>query len=317
MHNVTRVTWIVAGLIGVTAGRADAIANFQPSDLIDMPTARVLPHRVPVVTTFMTTYASAARLHTKGSQTVTVGIFDWAEAGLFLESEHEVAGAIKLRVSDEGRHMPAIAVGVQNIGGNDQISEYGTDFFYSSGQANSFYVVGSKRLTWLPDLDLTFHFGVGSGRFRGVTKTSNDVQGVFAGLEFWVTDYLRFVFEEDGADGNIGATFRMNDSFSAHLALAEFESAFNYKRSPMSVDPKVHPKVSFGMNYAFDFLRPPLSRKQAKIKQIRSQQRENAVLEAELERLRARRQDAEERIAAYKAALAKAPPIDRIESGDQ
>ncbi len=317
MHNLTRVTWVIAGLACGAATRAEAIANFQPSDLVDMPTARVLPHRVPVVTTFMTSYASEARLHTKGSQTITVGIFDWAEAAVFMESEQQFTGAVKLRVSDEGRYLPALAVGVQNIGGKEWASEYGADFSYASGQANSFYVVASKRMTWVSDLDLSVHLGVGSGRFRGVTKTSNDVQGVFAGVEFWATDYLRFVFEEDGSDGNIGATFRLNDNFSAHLALAEFESAFNYKRSPASVDPKVHPKVSIGMNYAFDFLRPPLARKQAKIKEIRNQQRENAVLEEELERLRARRLDAEERIEAYREALAKAQPTVRVEGGDQ
>ncbi len=313
MHRVTRITWMITGLIIGAAGRADAIANFQPSDLVDMPTARVLPDRVPVVTTFMTAYSSAVKLHTKGSETITLGLFDWAEVGLFMESEQKFSGAIKVRLLEEGRHMPAIAAGVQNLFANDRISEYGSDFFYASGQANSAYVVMSKQLEWVPDMDVSLHVGIGSGRFRGVTKTSNDVQGVFAGVEFWVTDYLRFTLEEDGADGNIGTSFRLGDNLTLHLALAEFESAFNYKRSPASVDPKVHPKVSFGANYSFSYFRPPLARKEAKVHEIRRQQQENAVLEEELARLQARRQEAEERIAAYRAALANAAAT----SGDQ
>lgn len=312
MHRVTGITWMMAGLIFGAAGRADAIANFQPSDLVDMPTARVLPHRVPVFTTFMTTYSSAARLHTKGSQSIQVGLFDWAEVGVIMETEQKFAGTLKIRLTEEGRLLPAIAAGVQNLFGNDIISEYGSDFFYASGQANSAYIVMSKQLSWLPDIDCTFHLGIGSGRFRGVNTDGNsDVHGIFAGLEFWVTDYLRFVFEEDGSDGNIGTTFKVNDTLAFHLALAEFESAFNHERLPANVDPKVHPKVSFGMNYGVNFFRPPLSRKQAKIKEIRRQQEENEVLEDELERLRARREDAEERIAAYRAALANAQGNDR------
>lgn len=280
-----------------------AIAHFQPSGLIDMPTARILPHRVPVISTSFSMYSSATQFHSKGSETLNLGLFDWAEVGFFAESEQKFAGAVKIRVAEEGRFMPDLAIGVQNLFGPDDISEYGQDFWYADGQANSCYMVMSKRVNWLPELDMSFHAGIGSGRFRGVQTTSNGTQGVFIGMEAWVTDHVRLSFEEDGADGNLGASFYFNETFAAHVALSEFESAFHYDRDPSSNDPKVHPKVVVAMNYTFDFLRPPLARKQSKIREIQRQQEENRVLLDELEGLRARRRDAEARIEAYRAAL--------------
>ena len=282
---------------------------FQPSDLIDMPTSRVLGHRVPVVTMSMLAYASAVQLHTKGGQSVSIGLYDWAEVGFSAETELQFGGFAKVRINHESARLPALAIGVQNLGSEDDISEYGQDFYYAEGQANSYYVVASKSVDIWSNVDVFVHFGMGSGRFRGYETDNSPFAGLFGGAEAWLSDDFRVSIEEDGNDTNIGASFRVNSNLLMHLALNEVEAGFHWQDDRTSPDPKVHPKLSFGMNYLFDFLRPPLSRKEAKIRDIHVQQQENRLLMEELEILRQRRRDAEAKIDAYRNALGDAEPV--------
>ena len=282
------------------------LANFSPlsggcftqSGLIDIPTAYVLPHQVPEVSLSGLLYTDQrGKDHMKGGQMLNLGLFDWVQVGLTNESENNFAGSIRVKLLHDERYLPALAIGVQNITDNEDISEYGQDFTYDRKQNYSAYFALSKKLPIFPALGLTFHGGIGSGRFQAAEgRRAEKLHGIFLGMEMSPVRQLTFIFEEDGLDINMGIVFTPVEGLGIKAAITEIEQNFGLESDTSSRDPKTVTKLALGLSYRFDFFRRSVSRKERLLEVLREQEEENEALQRELEDIRMRRMKAEDEI---------------------
>ncbi|MFH1387089.1 MAG: S-layer homology domain-containing protein [bacterium] len=219
---------------------------------IDIPVAEVLPPGkislsgysayFPFIITDWRSeeYKAAAKL--------TVGLFDNLEVGLTgiynARGIKGATGSFNLKVHDEEEYFPALAVGLQNIGGDKNL------FVLPNQDQNSPYIVGTKHL----DIG-TIHAGIGRGRFVGDEVFSRAMFGIFFGFtkDFYLGNtgqVFSLALEVDGRDVNAGAEYTLSESLTATLAICEIDNVILHH--PYLWDPYnryMTPRLELGFKY--------------------------------------------------------------------
>ena len=281
---------------------------FFQGEFVDIPSSRILPHLAVQGEMAMHAYLSEGWNHSKGSQNISIGILDWAQANISLESEQQVHAGIAVIAYHETRYVPSITLGIQNITDKKDISQFGSDFSshaYDHDQNYSFFASFGKNWDMIPGLPFTTQFGVGSGRFVGSQNISKNFHGIFAGLAVWPSSRICLTAEEDGRDLNAGVLVQLTELLTLRFAVTDIEKAFDPAANSSSKNPGHHTKLAFGISYRFNQLRPELSRKEQLIDTIREERNHNRVLQDELENLRKRRETVEKDLDILKEYLNK------------
>ncbi|RLC42030.1 MAG: hypothetical protein DRH44_04665 [Candidatus Coatesbacteria bacterium] len=153
-----------------------------------------------------------------------VGLLDRIEVGFRYYDSKTFGGFVKAQIWKESAAWPAISVGLSDLSPNKMINSYGesaTDYYHS--QNNSFFVAVSKDLEPVIRVPLTWHIGVGSGRFQGVWRHSIHWQGIFGGIAWRIKPSLRVVAELDGRDFNAGIIWDTPYKFRLSAGVSEIE----------------------------------------------------------------------------------------------
>ena len=280
---------ILAGLVFLlTSSGLHGRAFFQ-GEFVDIPSSELLPHMAFEGDLAMHLYFSKDFNHSKGSQNISAGLYNWVQLGVTLESEQHLLGNACLKVFHETRYIPAITIGIQNISGKSDISQFGSDFVYPHDQNNSMYAAFSKHIDYLPGLPITLQLGIGSGRFVGATERSEWLHGIFAGVAVWPSSRICLTIEEDGKDINAGALLKLHDHLALRFAVTDIEQAYNPNLDVSIIDAGAHTKFVFGLSYQFNQFRPKLSKKETLIETLRNERSQNLILKEEIEELRKRR----------------------------
>lgn len=233
-----------------------------------------------------------------------VGLFGYGQIGLSYLGDGGFTGTAKFAVINEGILVPAFALGVENISGEKYIDcftdENGGMYPYPHSQNYSVYGVISKDLSYLFDIPATASLGIGTGRFVGVIRNgalgvgSQWAHGLFGSVVFRASDALSILFEQDGRDLNIGASYRLSPLFTVQMAWAEFEQAVFPPDNQSGIDVMQNSKFSLSLESRFGPIigarRMELEREQARIERARQRLEElearRRAAEAELQRLR-------------------------------
>lgn len=284
---------------------------FFQGEFVDIPSSRVLPHLAVQGDMAMHAYMSEGWNHTKGSQNISIGLLDWAQANITFESEQNIHANFAIIAYHETRYIPSITLGIQNITQKTDISQFGSDFSDHADDHNqnfSIFAAFAKNWDTLPGLPFITQIGIGSGRFTGSQGVSKNFHGIFAGLAIWPSSRVCLTAEEDGRDLNAGMLIQLTELLTLRFAVTDIEKAFDPNANSHSKNPGHHAKLAFGISYRFNQLRPELSRKEQLIDTIREERNNNRVLHDELENLRKRRETVEEDLEILKDYLNKPEP---------
>lgn len=235
---------------------------------------------------------------------VDVGLFRYCQLGVSYLGDGGIAGTARVAVLNEGMQVPAFAVGIENISGEKYIDcftdENGEMYPYPHSQNFSVYGVLSKDMSYLFGIPATVSLGIGTGRFVGVIKNgalgvgSQWAHGLFGSVVFRASDAFSILFEQDGRDLNLGASYRLSRLFTVQMAWAEFEQAVFPPENQGETDVMQNSKFSLALESRFGPIigarRMELEREQARIERARQRLEElearRRAAEAELQRLR-------------------------------
>ena len=285
---------------------------FSRSGVIDCPDAYVLQH------TEIEAALSAAAYNVQDSTGagnsefmltgyLEVGLFRYAQIGISYLGDGGVAGNVKFAVLQEGISVPAFAIGLENITGEEDIECFkidsaGVEVFYQYDHAQNWsaYGVASKDLSFLLGIPATVNLGIGIGRFVGVVDSgalgigSSISHGLFGSVVYYPNDLFTVAFEQDGRDLNLGVSYKINNFITIELAWAELEQTIFPPENQNKTDIMQNSKVSFGLRSrigpVFGADRITLEREQQRIERARDRLQElearRRTAESELQRLR-------------------------------
>ena len=282
---------------------------FARSGVLDSPDAYILRHTEVEVEFAAAAYTVADTSGGSDSEFaltghIDVGLFDYGQIGVSYLSEGGIAGSVKIALIRESVTVPAFAVGLDNISGEEYIEHFknedGSFYSYDHAQNWSAYGVLSKDFRYLIGVPITLNVGIGIGRFVGVQDNgslgigSEIGHGAFASLVYQPAERFRLVLEEDGRDFNLGLSYELSQVFTVEAAWAEFEKTLFKAETHNSRDIMQNSKFSIGLYSRFGPLfgarRLELEREQQRIQRARARLRElearRRAAEEELQRLR-------------------------------
>ncbi len=248
-----------------------AFAEFnRTSGLIDIPTARILPHlgyRIGTDFSFMLQTDSYEQVFEENMLKASLGLGDIVEVYFdiyttpspWLEDPGHFTAAIGFCHNFYNGQNLDLAWGIHTISYSADVSEIGhgdssswyDDLLYSSGDYKKPYEVGSAFLVSTYSLndkiDLTL--GLGRGRYVGygdIAKYFNSNFyhkkggdwgiGLFGGLKFKVSKDLSFIIEGDGRDINVGSVFKpLPWEFGFALTKCEYFADWNEFRPRVEI----------------------------------------------------------------------------------
>jgi len=135
-------------------------------------------------------------------------------------------GAAEVRFLPETVKFPAVAVGMRNIGGDVDVSSFGTPDVPGGSSVYlppwhtrtwfeqfTAYVVFSKDFYPALGIPIRGHIGLGTGAFQGMyisTYTDSSTwQGVFGAIEYQVRYDFSMALEVNGRDLNFGVLYKL------------------------------------------------------------------------------------------------------------
>lgn len=303
MKSSCRATLLIA-----CAASAGSIP-YSRAGVLDTPDAYVLSHTELQIGLTGTAYSVADTSGATDSEFkitghVDVGLFRFGQAGVSWLDDGGIAGSVKIGVLSEGIQVPAFAIGLENISGNEDIDCFdlpdGTPYPYQHSQNFSAYGVLSKNLQTLVGVPATLSVGIGTGRFVGVIDNgalglgSSVASGFFGSIVFRPSNSFQIAFEEDGRDLNMGMTYDVSRDISVSIAWAEFEMALFPPEDGSEQDIMQNSKFSVSVEGTFGPLfgarQLELEREQQRIERARQRLQEledrRRAAEEELQRLR-------------------------------
>jgi len=209
------------------------------SDLggIDIPTAYILPHgNFNYIQTYNLGFSSEYHQSNALSFSFSFGLYNYFQINVSHYQSHYIAFNIEAKLIDEDfyYYFPAIAVGIENIGGGPQFTKkweifwnqrhYLTDDYDMDFEKNTFYIVFSKKFTFKKQF-IAGHFGYSpnKGRFYGFGPKNWFLKKFFVGIEYSPFSSMRFIFEQDARDWNVGIKYKINNLVSIDAAVTELE----------------------------------------------------------------------------------------------
>ena len=225
---------------------------FTTQGMIKVPDAYVMPHKMAEISAI--TYRAANESESYGTDfagVLNVGIYNWLEFGFVGTANEFYYMNIKGRLIQETETLPAISLGIENLGTGVKVDQVG-DFENTNNvtdlddyRRNSIYFVMSKYsllrgLPFIPYLETNIHLGFGTGRFKGNLELSKQTGGLFGGFEFKPSQYYSILAEMDGYNINAGLSGKYKN-ISACLGLYRLEEL---DRRDL--------KYAFSVKYIFD-----------------------------------------------------------------
>jgi hypothetical protein len=204
-----------------------AAVPFTTLGNMKVPTAYSLPHKM-VEFSMVNYFTPDANQDYRYDIAAAIngGIYDRLTVGLVYNTSKIVYGNLKCQLIFETEVLPAIAIGVDNLGSPikeyrdngkakeaQKIIEYREDYAeiqdFDDYIQNSFYFVATKAtvlrgVPFAPYLETVMHIGMGTRRFYGNTDLSKQLAGFFGGIEFSPSPYFTFFTEMDGYNFNAG-----------------------------------------------------------------------------------------------------------------
>jgi len=285
---------------------------FSRSGVLDTPDAYVLQHTevefelgASAYTIEDTSGASNSEFMVTGH--LDVGLFRYGQLGISFLGDGGIVGNAKVAVLFEGITVPAFAIGLENITGEEyvdcfKIDSAGVERFYQYDHAQNWsaYAVLSKDLSYLMGIPATVNLGIGIGRFVGVIDNgalgigSSVAHGLFGSVVYRPSEMFTVALEQDGRDLNLGASYRLNDYITLQMAWAEFEQTIFPPENQNKTDIMQNSKVSIGIQSTIGPIwgarQLALEREQQRIERARQRLEElearRRAAEAELQRLR-------------------------------
>ncbi|MCK5065160.1 MAG: hypothetical protein KAQ97_07755 [Candidatus Fermentibacteraceae bacterium] len=285
---------------------------FSRSGVIDCPDAYVLQHTEIEAALSVATYsvqdsAGAGNSELMITGYLDVGLFRYAQIGISYLGDGGVVGNIKFAVLQEGISVPAFAIGLENMTGEEgidcfKIDSAGVEIFYNYDHAQNWsaYGVASKNLNFLLGIPATVNLGIGIGRFVGVVDSgalgigSSIAHGLFGSVVYYPNDLFTIAFEQDGRDLNLGVSYEISSFITLEMAWAELEQTIFPAKGQNKTDVMQNSKTSFGVRTrigpVFGPDRIALEREQQRIERARNRLQElearRRAAESELQRLR-------------------------------
>ncbi|HOP25771.1 MAG TPA: hypothetical protein PLM22_00965 [Candidatus Sabulitectum sp.] len=234
---------------------------FAHYGLLDTPTASLLRHTEVAIAGGATTYSLE---DSSGSSNMDVSIAGYLEVGLFGRGQiggtylgqGGFSGTARGLALMETINRPGIAVGVENLIGEENYEFYRGDndslYQYPNAQNFSIYGVLTKDFSYFVSIPVCVNIGYGTGRFQqsseAVDGLENPVPGLFGSVMFHPTMESEIMLEWDGRDLNIGGLYRINRNVTVMAAASELEHLFVSSDSTESVtDVMQTPKFSLGV----------------------------------------------------------------------
>jgi len=285
---------------------------FSRSGVLDCPDAYILEHTEIEAEIGAAAYSVSDSTGADNSEFMLtghldVGLFGYGQVGVSYLGDGGIAGNLKVAVLHEGFAVPAFAVGLENITGQEYVDCFVVDsagvevpYPYAHSQNWSAFGVVSKDLSYLVRIPVTVNVGIGIGRFVGVIDDgalgigSSIGNGLFGSVVFHPAEMITLAVEQDGRDLNFGMSYDINDFLTLSMAWAEFEQSMFPPVNQDQTDVMQNSKISFGLSSVigpiFGAGRLALEREQQRIERARARLQEleerRRAAEAELQRLR-------------------------------
>jgi hypothetical protein len=243
-----------------TAGlAAGGSLPFARDGVIDTPDISLLAHtqlRVGSVIT-MFSYENASGETDKEYAVaghLEFGLLDFAQVGLCYLGDAGLSAHLKVLPIKETLGLPGVAIGVQNITGQEDYEFYETSdsTLYSNGRKQNFsaYIVLTKDLRYVTGIPVDISLGWGMGRFYPDRPDSGEtdafIPGLFGSTCIRAGDSFRFMVEWDGRDLNAGSEYDISSLVTAQVAVAEIETLFSSGEQDRT-DVMQNMKVGFGL----------------------------------------------------------------------
>jgi hypothetical protein len=281
---------------------------FARNGVFDSPDAYILDHTEVEVELAASAYTVEDSTGASDSEFMLtghldVGLFNYGQIGVSYLGDGGVCGSLKIRILQEGIEVPAFAIGLDNISGEEYIEHFKVNneyYPYAHAQNWSAYGVLSKDLRYIVGLPATASLGIGIGRFVGVIDSgalgigSSIAHGMFGSVVYYPNEVISVGLEQDGRDLNFGASYDISKHFTLQFAWAELEMAVFPPENQNRQDVMQNSKFSVGLRSQFGPLigarRMELERERQRIERARQRLQEledrRRAAEAELQRLR-------------------------------
>lgn len=238
---------------------------FAHYGLLDTPSAYLLRHTEVAMGIGATTYSLE---DSSGSSNMDVSLAGYLEVGLFGRGQiggtylgqGGFSGTARGLALIETINRPGIALGVENIIGEENYEFYRDDndslYEYPNAQNFSIYGVFSKDFSYFISLPVCVNLGYGTGRFQqssdAVDGLDNPFPGIFGSVLIHPTMETEIMLEWDGRDFNAGGIYRLNRNVTIMAAASELEHFFVSDDSTSNAsDVMQTPKFSLGVQVSF------------------------------------------------------------------
>lgn len=304
--------YALSAALAVTLCASAGSLPFSRSGVIDCPDAYVLEHTEIEAEIGAAAYSVEDSTGSGNSEFMItghldVGLFRYGQIGISYLGDGGIAGNVKFAVLHEGFAVPAFAIGLENISGQEYIDCFVIDssgvevpYPYAHSQNWSAYGVLSKDFSYIIGIPITVNLGIGIGRFVGVVDSgalgigSSIGNGLFGSVVIRPAEMFTIAIEQDGRDLNFGASYDINDFLTLEMAWAEFEQTVFPASTQDRTDIMQNSKISFGLRSRigpiFGAGRLAMEREQQRIERARARLQEleerRRAAEAELQRLR-------------------------------
>jgi hypothetical protein len=210
--------------------------------MLDCPTATV-PHHTQVLlggsfTAYGYEVADTASGNTSSESDfaiaghLDVGLFERGMIGVTYLGDGGISGNLRFLVFRESITRPGIAVGAENLIGEENYEFWsdGEGNLYDYGESQNFsaYVVLTKNFDYFTGAPFCVNLGWGLGRFQQRDENSpegfvNPVPGLFLGIEYHPSMMTSVAVEWDGRDINLGGSYAMNKNVRFMGSISELE----------------------------------------------------------------------------------------------
>ncbi|MEN8208602.1 MAG: hypothetical protein ABFR50_05045 [Candidatus Fermentibacteria bacterium] len=299
---------IFIGLLLLSAVINAGSLPFSHSGVLDCPNAYVLQHTEVEIELSSSIYSVEDASGASNSEFMItghldVGLFRYGQIGVSFLGDGGIVGDVKFAVLHEGITVPAFAIGLENISGEEyidcfKIDSAGVEQFYPYDHAQNWsaYGVVSKDLRYVLGIPATVNLGIGIGRFVGVVDAgalgigSSISHGLFGSVVYYPSEAISIALEQDGRDLNLGASYDVTDYITFQMAWAELEQTIFPPEGQNRTDIMQNSKVTFGIQSRFGPIfgagQIALERERQRIERARDR----------LEELEARRRAAEDEL---------------------
>jgi len=206
---------------------------------IDSPTGYILPHgnfyfSQVINYDLKSSYSQENNL----TYSLSFGLYDRVQLNVSHYQSRYIGLNLLARIIEEDRfyHLPTVFLGIDNIGGDDQLEQYQIDFFDKFShlpksenytldfEKNSIYMGISKRINFGKQfIRATLGYSPMKGRFKGFGPKNFYLNNTFFSVEYSPFYNIRLIFEQDARDWNFGGRFILNRIFSFNMAVTEIE----------------------------------------------------------------------------------------------